>query len=173
MLASLPFTDSSRCSYASSVGLWQLRDQSPLSTWVKGRVILIGDAAHAMLPRTPHPLRAESCSHRHSAADQGQGAGQSIEDAEALEALLTGAGVGDVAARLALIETVRKERASTIQAYSRQKALGSQDGKIFTLKSVPHCMGVPRRALTSSSTARLNSRRTTFPTREPSRGRTK
>jgi salicylate hydroxylase len=64
-----------------SLGLWQLRDlvkpltelsngQEPLTTWVKGRTILIGDAAHPMLPT------------------QGQGASQSIEDAEALAAFL-------------------------------------------------------------------------------------
>ncbi len=33
---------------AKDIGLWQLRDLDPLPTWVKGRVILIGDAAHAM-----------------------------------------------------------------------------------------------------------------------------
>jgi salicylate hydroxylase len=35
---------------AKDLGLWQLRDIDPLSTWTKGRVILIGDSAHAMLP---------------------------------------------------------------------------------------------------------------------------
>lgn len=35
---------------AESIGLWQLRDIDPLKTWHRGRVILIGDAAHAMLP---------------------------------------------------------------------------------------------------------------------------
>ena len=44
-------------------GLWQLRDLDPLDTWVNGRVIIIGDASHAMLPT------------------QGQGASQSVEDA--------------------------------------------------------------------------------------------
>lgn len=42
--------------------------QDPLSTWHRGRVFLIGDAAHPMLPT------------------QGQGASQSLEDAEALGA---------------------------------------------------------------------------------------
>jgi 2-polyprenyl-6-methoxyphenol hydroxylase-like FAD-dependent oxidoreductase len=37
--------------------------QDPLDAWVKGKLILIGDAAHAMLPT------------------QGQGASQSFEDA--------------------------------------------------------------------------------------------
>lgn len=27
-------------------GLWQLRDQDPLPQWVKGKTIIIGDAAH-------------------------------------------------------------------------------------------------------------------------------
>ncbi|GAA6056097.1 hypothetical protein NBRC10513_006951 [Rhodotorula toruloides] len=34
----------------SSCALWQLHEQDPLETWTKGKVILIGDAAHAMLP---------------------------------------------------------------------------------------------------------------------------
>lgn len=49
--------------HSSELGLWQLRDLDPLDTWTKGRVIIIGDASHAMLPT------------------QGQGASQSIEDA--------------------------------------------------------------------------------------------
>jgi salicylate hydroxylase len=70
--------------------LWQLRDlvsssflksqrrdlltrfQDPLKAWHHGRVILIGDAAHAMLPT------------------QGQGASQAIEDSEALGAFFEG-----------------------------------------------------------------------------------
>ncbi|KAM0559953.1 hypothetical protein ACHAPJ_003905 [Fusarium lateritium] len=56
---------------APDIALWQLRDIDPLPRWVKGRTILIGDAAHAMLPT------------------QGQGASQSIEDAEAISAFLS------------------------------------------------------------------------------------
>lgn len=90
------------------VALWQLRDIDPLETWVRGRTILIGDAAHAMLPI------------------QGQGASQSVEDAEALQAVFE-----DVHAPLSrdevhqrLIEAcnIRHERASLIQRYSRQGA---------------------------------------------------
>jgi 2-polyprenyl-6-methoxyphenol hydroxylase-like FAD-dependent oxidoreductase len=33
-------------SCSESVGLWQMRDMPPLPTWVHGRTILIGDAAH-------------------------------------------------------------------------------------------------------------------------------
>lgn len=33
-----------------SCGLWQLRKQVPLRTWNKGKAIILGDAAHPMLP---------------------------------------------------------------------------------------------------------------------------
>jgi salicylate hydroxylase len=33
---------------AEDIGLWQLRDIDPLPTWTRGRVLLIGDASHAM-----------------------------------------------------------------------------------------------------------------------------
>jgi salicylate hydroxylase len=91
--------------------------QDPLSTWYKGRTILIGDAAHSMLPL------------------QGQGASQSIEDAEALGHFfrdITAAGgesngqsaisTEDVERRLAEVFEARFERASLIQQYSRQAA---------------------------------------------------
>ncbi|KAJ3957926.1 hypothetical protein N0V92_005513 [Colletotrichum tropicale] len=55
----------------TEVGLWQLRDLDPLKTWHKGRTIIIGDASHPMLPT------------------QGQGASQSVEDAEALGAIFS------------------------------------------------------------------------------------
>ncbi|KAL2816520.1 hypothetical protein BJX63DRAFT_430215 [Aspergillus granulosus] len=97
----------------SGLGLWQLRDLDPLPTWVRGRAILIGDAAHAMLPT------------------QGQGASQAIEDAEALGAFFEGleentsnssVSLGDVERIHKAILKCRYERASTIQAYSRQAA---------------------------------------------------
>jgi salicylate hydroxylase len=50
--------------------------EDPLSTWYRGRLILIGDAAHAMLPT------------------QGQGASQAIEDSEALGAFFKGSEEG-------------------------------------------------------------------------------
>ncbi len=84
-------------------------EQDPLPTWVKGRVILIGDAAHSMLPL------------------QGQGASQSFEDAEALGAFFDGIFTGDVTANevnaiLKQVFDVRYERVTTIQNYSRKSA---------------------------------------------------
>jgi len=37
--------------HADDVKLWQLRDQDPLPTYIKGRTVLIGDSAHAMTPQ--------------------------------------------------------------------------------------------------------------------------
>ncbi|KAJ9118361.1 hypothetical protein QFC24_006189 [Naganishia onofrii] len=87
--------------------------QEALPTWYKGRTILIGDAAHSMLPL------------------QGQGASQSIEDAEALGHFFRDIHVGtsgpavpvameDVTRRLEQVFEARYERASLIQQYSRQ-----------------------------------------------------
>lgn len=93
------------------LGLWQLRDLDPLKTWYHGRAILIGDAAHAMLPT------------------QGQGASQAIEDAEALGAFFDGFekttpsnSLETVALTNKAIFRCRYDRATTIQAYSRQAA---------------------------------------------------
>ena len=104
-------------SRAPDIGLWQLRDLDPLPTWVKGRTILIGDAAHPMLPT------------------QGQGASQSVEDGEALRAFCTGirgkpskAQVSDV---LEKVLKARHERASLIQRYSREQAKpGTSNGSM-------------------------------------------
>lgn len=102
------------------IGLWQLRDIDPLPRWTKGRVILIGDAAHAMLPT------------------QGQGASQAIEDAEALQAFLSDLEGGPVAEdrvekALAKVSEARYERASLIQAYSREQARPGTAGREVTL----------------------------------------
>lgn len=102
------------------IGLWQLRDIDPLPTWTKGRVILVGDAAHAMLPT------------------QGQGASQAIEDAEALQAFLgdlTSGGDDKEAVEKALAKVLmaRHERASLIQTFSREQAKPGAAGNKVTL----------------------------------------
>ncbi|KAE8383074.1 hypothetical protein BDV26DRAFT_287861 [Aspergillus bertholletiae] len=101
---------------AKEVGLWQLRDLDPLPTWHRGRLVLIGDAAHAMLPT------------------QGQGAGQAVEDAEALGAFYCdfekkcpGMSLSDVSKTNEDIFNCRYERATTIQIYSRQAAKPGTD----------------------------------------------
>ncbi|KIW99960.1 uncharacterized protein Z518_10888 [Rhinocladiella mackenziei CBS 650.93] len=94
-----------------SLKLWKLLDMSTLPTWVNDRLVLIGDAAHPFLPH------------------QGQGAGCAIEDAAALTVVLErGLSAKDVPARLKLWESIRYERASRIQGYSRSAGRDLKDG---------------------------------------------
>ncbi|KAJ5810715.1 uncharacterized protein N7503_002933 [Penicillium pulvis] len=94
--------------HSANFGPWQLHDLDPLKKWHPGRIILIGDAAHAMLPT------------------QGQGASQAIEDAEALGAFFEN--VSEPPSTKALIKILEEifqaqySRASRIQAFSRQAA---------------------------------------------------
>lgn len=84
---------------------WGLYDRRPLSSWTKGRLVLLGDAAHAMLPHV------------------GQGANQAIEDGVALAVFLEGrdpAEIGDVLQRY---ETFRRERTDAVQAEARKQGL--------------------------------------------------
>jgi salicylate hydroxylase len=85
---------------ADHVGRWAVRDHAPLPRWVKGRVALLGDAAHPMLPF------------------YAQGAGQAIEDAAALAVCLT-TGPWDPPAALARYERLRMPRATRVQEASR------------------------------------------------------
>jgi len=109
---------------APSLGLWQLRDILPLKTWFKDRVILIGDAAHAMLPT------------------QGQGASQSVEDAEALKEFFSDIhakpSAAEVNARLNMVFQCRYERVTLIQGYSRQQAgpATTENGQKITMNAL-------------------------------------
>ena len=74
-------------------------DIDPLPTYVRDRVVLLGDAAHAMPP------------------DLGQGACQAIEDAVVLAAALTSQ--DDVAVALAQYDVARRERVQPMAAAAR------------------------------------------------------
>ena len=80
---------------------WGIYDRAPLPHWSTGRVTLMGDAAHPMVPHV------------------GQGAGQSIEDAITLAVALEGCAANDIAGRLKLYETLRLARTSQVQALAR------------------------------------------------------
>ena len=109
---------------APSLGLWQLRDIQPLKNWEKDRVILVGDAAHAMLPT------------------QGQGASQSVEDAEALKEFFSDIHskplAEEVNARLEMIFNCRYDRVTLIQGYSRQQAgpATTENGQKITMNAL-------------------------------------
>jgi salicylate hydroxylase len=80
---------------------WGLFDREPLPRWTNGRLALLGDAAHAMLPHL------------------GQGANQSIEDAVAVAALLAASDRAGVPGALEAYESLRRPRAVKVQVGSR------------------------------------------------------
>jgi 2-polyprenyl-6-methoxyphenol hydroxylase-like FAD-dependent oxidoreductase len=83
----------------------------PLEAWSQGRVVLLGDAAHATTPGI------------------GQGAAQAIEDAVALGRAL--AGVDDLQAALREYEARRKPRATlTLKMSRRGDMAGQMEGRI-------------------------------------------
>ncbi|HEX2890081.1 FAD-dependent monooxygenase [Vineibacter terrae] len=83
---------------------WALFDRDPLPRWSAGRIALLGDACHPMLPF------------------MAQGAVQSIEDGAALAACLAQSG-GDAPAALTRYEALRKPRATRLQEMSRHNKI--------------------------------------------------
>jgi salicylate hydroxylase len=84
---------------------WALYDREPLPGWTKGRLTLLGDAAHPMLPHL------------------GQGANQSIEDGMALATILAQADPASVPAALLAYDRLRRERVAQVQLGARQHGL--------------------------------------------------
>lgn len=76
---------------------WGLFHRPPLGRWSKGRVTLIGDAAHALVPH------------------HGQGANQSIEDAVVLADQLAKAGPGNWREAQQAYERLRRGRTRKVQ----------------------------------------------------------
>ena len=89
-------------SQASSVFKWGLFDRDPMPAWSVGRVTLLGDAAHPMLPFLS------------------QGAAMSIEDGFVLAAALD-ARKNQPTEGLALYETLRRPRTARVQLESRER----------------------------------------------------
>jgi salicylate hydroxylase len=86
---------------------WGMYDRAPLPTWSTGRLTLLGDAAHPMLPHL------------------GQGVNQALEDAVALATLLgASASPADVPRALAAYEELRRDRTARVQLGSRRQGAG-------------------------------------------------
>jgi salicylate hydroxylase len=85
---------------------WALYDRDPIQRWTRGRVTVLGDAAHPMLPYL------------------GQGACQSIEDGCVLAAALA-ARSDDPIRALELYERSRRPRASQVVLASRQRGVSN------------------------------------------------
>ncbi|MFZ0093319.1 MAG: FAD-dependent monooxygenase [Pseudolabrys sp.] len=84
---------------------WALFDREPLPTWTRGRLTLLGDAAHPMLPHL------------------GQGANQSIEDGMALATILARTDRETAPAALLAYERLRRERVAQVQRGARENGL--------------------------------------------------
>jgi len=78
-----------------------LYERDPMPAWTQGRLALLGDAAHPMLPF------------------MAQGAGMAIEDAVVLARHLEGVGAADVPEALRRYQNARLDRTSRIQLGSR------------------------------------------------------
>ena len=111
---------------------WGLFHRPPLGRWTKGRVTLLGDAAHQLAPH------------------HGQGANQSVEDAIVLAACLADAGSSSLAGSLERYERLRRGRTRKVQyasisvadvlhlpdgdtAEQRNARLGSPEGALHHL----------------------------------------
>jgi len=85
---------------------WALYDRDPIPRWTRGRVTVLGDAAHPMLPYL------------------GQGACQAIEDGAVLATALS-AEAADPLAGLDRYERTRRPRASRVVLAARERGLSN------------------------------------------------
>ena len=85
---------------------WALYDRDPIPRWTSGRVTLLGDAAHPMLPYL------------------GQGACQALEDGAVLATALA-AEAADPLTGLARYERTRRPRASQVVLAARERGLSN------------------------------------------------
>jgi 2-polyprenyl-6-methoxyphenol hydroxylase-like FAD-dependent oxidoreductase len=97
----------------------RLVDRDPLPAWGEGRITLLGDAAHPMLPQT------------------GQGAAQALEDAVALGAALAGVPPTGLPAALRAYEAVRIPRTSRLVRRGRRlaRAIGTRSAMLDVVRN--------------------------------------
>ncbi|WP_410014775.1 FAD-dependent oxidoreductase [Sodalis sp. C49] len=81
---------------------WGMFQVSPMAAWYRGRAVLIGDAAHGMMPH------------------HGQGAISSFEDAVALAHIMNNDALDSIESKLESYQRERKARGERIQASSRR-----------------------------------------------------
>lgn len=115
---------------ATSTRRWAMFDREPLERWCRGRVAMLGDAAHAMLPFFA------------------QGAAQAVEDAVAIAACLRGVDRDGVPGALARYEAIRRPRASEVQLMSRGREVRNHlpDGPEQAARDSAFASGDPLKA---------------------------
>jgi salicylate hydroxylase len=87
---------------------WALYDRDPIPAWTSGRITLLGDAAHPMLPYL------------------GQGACQALEDGAVLaNALADRRFASDPVAALGAYERIRRPRASQVVLTARARGVSN------------------------------------------------
>lgn len=94
-------------SQAAEVFKWGIHDRDPLDHWVQGRIALLGDAAHPMMPTLA------------------QGAAISLEDGYAIARHLA-LGDADPTAALLAYERERQPRGKRVQLQARQQFINNQ-----------------------------------------------
>jgi salicylate hydroxylase len=94
---------------------WGLYDRDPLPRWTNGRLTLLGDAAHAMLPH------------------MGQGANQAIEDGMALATLMRGTDAADVTETLIRYQRLRHDHTARVQQGSRANGMRMDSGQAISI----------------------------------------
>ena len=114
---------------ATETKRWALVDRTPLPRWTDGRISLLGDAAHPMLPFFA------------------QGAAQAIEDAAVLADCLAGVAAEQVPQALQRYEARRRPRASQVQAMSRGREIRNHlpDGPEQVERDAAFAQGDPLR----------------------------
>jgi len=101
-------------SHVTTTFRWSLYDRDPIPVWTKGRLTLLGDAAHPMLPHL------------------GQGANQSIEDGMTLATLLAASDADGIPGALETYESLRRTRVAEVQLGARRNGMryDSMDGDL-------------------------------------------
>lgn len=111
---------------------------SPLTSFVRGRIVLLGDAAHAMTP------------------DLGQGAGQAIEDAATLALLLRGARTDtEIDAALESYDRVRRRRSQAVARASRRMSKIAQCDSPLLVKIRDGALRLAPNALIGAAATRV------------------
>jgi len=105
---------------------WALYDRDPIPRWTRGRVTLLGDAAHPMLPYL------------------GQGACQALEDGTVLATALA-AEAADPVTGLARYERTRRPRASRVVLTARERGLSNHLASPWASKRRDLSIAVRRR----------------------------